>query len=109
LPSYDTQRNVFVRFLFPQVSNKFLIPLIYFEIVFLLLLWVGFFGFVFTSFFYKEYFCLLLKVLPFVGFFIVASLACGFARMRLPIEPFLIILSLNFWLKIFEWKFCLKN
>lgn len=97
LPDYANGRNIFLRFLFPQVSNKLLIPIIYLEIIFLLFLWIGFLGFIFIAFFNKEIFCITAKVLPFIALFVVISLACGFARLRLPIEALLIILSSRFW------------
>jgi 4-amino-4-deoxy-L-arabinose transferase-like glycosyltransferase len=101
LPSYEKERSwwsIFKRFLLPKVTNKFLIPLIYLEIILFLFILIGFFGFIFNSFFRKENFYLLLKLFPFLGLFIFLSLACGFARLRLPIEPILIILSFKFWL-----------
>jgi hypothetical protein len=97
LPDYVKDRNIFLRFLFPQVSNKILIPVIYLEILFLLLLWIGFLGFIFKSFFNKELFGIVAQILPYIFLFIVISLACGFARLRLPIESLLIIFSVKFW------------
>jgi len=40
----------------------------------------------------------LLLMLPFIALFIIIALAGGYARMRLPAEPFLIMLGLYFWL-----------
>jgi len=38
-----------------------------------------------------------IRVLPFMCLFIFISLSGGYARMRLPIEPLLIIMSLQYW------------
>lgn len=103
LPEYSNSRSLlalFSRFLFPEVNNKLLIPLIYYEIILFLFLCLGFIFFIIRSFFYKDDFCVLLKVIPFIGLFLVITLSCGFARLRLPIEPFLIILSFKFWIDV---------
>jgi hypothetical protein len=78
---------LWVRFL---LSLKYL----YFLVLF------GSLGFVILSFFRVENFCCLCKVLPFIVLFVFITLATGFSRVRLPIEPFLIILSMSFWLDI---------
>jgi hypothetical protein len=53
------------------------------------------------DFLYKfdpELFCLLLKNLAIIALFLVVTLAYGCARLRLPIEPILVILACYFWL-----------
>jgi 4-amino-4-deoxy-L-arabinose transferase-like glycosyltransferase len=65
---------------------------------------IGFIGFVFLSLFNFEHFCCLVKVLPFVVLLVFITLATGFSRVRLPIEPFLIILSIEFWIYLFGRK-----
>lgn len=62
----------------------------------------GFFCFVLFSILNTCFFCCLIKVFPFISIFIFITLATGFSRVRLPIEPFLIILSMNFWLELFR-------
>lgn len=105
LPNYSPFRGIksnLKRYLFPEVNNKFLIPIIYLEILFFLFLLIGFAGFIFNSFYIKQNFYVLLKVFPFIFLFVFITLSCGFARLRLPIEPFLILLSIEFWLKVFK-------
>ncbi len=105
LPDYSGIRGIksnIKRYLFPEVNNKFLIPIIYLEILFFLFLLIGFVGFIFNSFYIKQNFYVLLKVFPFICLFVFITLSCGFARLRLPIEPFLILLSIEFWLKVFK-------
>jgi hypothetical protein len=88
-------------FLLPQVSSYWFIFLIYLELIFSTLVFWGFAGFVFNSFFSKNIFLLMLNIGSFIGLFIVISLASGFARLRLPIEPLVFILSFYFWLRLF--------
>jgi hypothetical protein len=51
--------------------------------------------------------CAWFRCLTFATFFIVIGLAGGYARMRLPAEPFLIILSMSFWASF--WPFLQLN
>ncbi|MCK4650887.1 hypothetical protein KAT08_01805 [Candidatus Babeliales bacterium] len=106
LPDYNKNRGwkkVLKRFLFPDTLSRWLKFVIYLEIFFHLFIWIGFLGFSTYSFFCKDYLCVFLKTFPFIFLFIFISLACGFARLRLPIECFLIILSFKFWLDLF-WR-----
>ena len=101
LPEYNNKRgwsDLFARFLFPQTTNLFLKIIIYLEIIFLFFLWIGFVGSIFDLLFLKKQFFLLFQILSFIGLFVFVSLACGFARLRLPVESFLIVLSFRFWL-----------
>jgi hypothetical protein len=41
--------------------------------------------------------CSILRMLPFMALFMIIALSGGYARMRLPIEPFLLICSLYGW------------
>jgi len=105
LPIYDKNTTFFdkvKRFLFPSVSNKFIILLIYLEILFFIFITFGFLGFFLMSFFRFDLLCILLKILPFIWLFIFITLAYGCARLRLAIEPFLIILSFNFWIEFLK-------
>jgi hypothetical protein len=104
LPPYANNRSVkeiLKRFLLPEVNNKFIIPVIYFEIIFLLFLLIGFLLFMIRSIFDTENLCVLVKTAPLIGCFVLITLACGFARLRLPIESFLIILACKGWEYIF--------
>jgi len=96
--------SLFERYLFPQTESSWVRALIYAEIVMFLLLLLGFlFGFIrvmlslVQQLFLAADLCSWLRVLPFMGLFIVVALAGGYARMRLPIEPLLMILSLYGW------------
>lgn len=107
LPSYDLNNNIFnkmKKFLIPKVNNKYLIPIIYFEILTFFFLILGFVGFIFKWLFIKKEYLILFKLFPFIGLFLFISLSCGFARLRLPIEPILILLSLRFWSDVFQKK-----
>ena len=85
-------------YLFPKLYNKFLIIFIYLEIVSLFLILLGFLGYIFISFFDPTRFCVLLKTLPIISLLAFLSLGIGFARLRLPFHPLLIVLGLYFWL-----------
>jgi hypothetical protein len=86
------------RLLVPKVTNKLVLFFIYFELLFLFLTMIGVVGFVFLSCFNKALLYTLLHTLPFIFLFIFITLAYGCARLRLPIEPFLVIFSLYFWM-----------
>jgi hypothetical protein len=46
--------------------------------------------------------CFLGKIVPMITLFIGITLACGCARLRMPIEPFLIIMGSAFWSCLIE-------
>jgi hypothetical protein len=99
--------SFFERYLFPQTDNQFLKTIIYIEIALFLFILLGFlFGLMLlisnwshAASFLEQ--CSWYKVLPYMALFVVISLAGGYARMRLPIEPFLIILSWYGWGRVF--------
>ncbi len=110
-----TTWDMFKRYLFPDVSSKLIKIILFFEILFfafiLLGLTLGMIKLLFMIFMYlfsfqklsKKELCNIgtwLKVIPFIVLFILLSLSGGYARMRLPAEPFLIILSFSFWLSL---------
>lgn len=112
-----TTWDMFKRYLFPDVSSKLIKIILFFEILFfsfiLLGLTLGFLKLFFLIFIYlvgfksltkKELFNIgtWFKVMPFIALFILLSLSGGYARMRLPAEPFLIILSFSFWFSVFR-------
>ncbi len=102
LPDYKNKSSLlglFKRFLFPKVNNKLVIPIIYFEIIFFIFLIIGFFGFAYNSIYSHDYRLVFFKLIFFILLFIIISLSCGFARLRLSIEPILLLLSIEFWLK----------
>lgn len=107
LPEYENQRGIsqiLKRFLIPNVSSIWILITIYFEILFMLFLWLGNIGFILKAFFKKKLFDSIIRIFPFIFLFFFISLACGFARLRLPIEPFMIILSVYFWTNFYKNK-----
>jgi hypothetical protein len=101
LPSYDATRSykdIVRRFIAPSVHNKLIVPLIYLEIILHVLMLMGVFGW-----------CVMAAVNPcritpqlccmfmMSCIFILLSCMCGFARLRLPVEPFFIMLAVSFW------------
>jgi len=107
LPTYEDSGCVVKqvkRILLPIVKNKWIVFVIYFEIILFLFLLIGLLGFLCKIFFSFELFNLFVLISLYCAIFIGASLACGYARLRLPIEPFLIILSLKFWLDVWRSK-----
>ena len=112
LPNYDkniTLVDKVKRFLWPKASNKFVTIIIYLEILLLIVTIFGFIGFVVISLLKKSVLNIVFKVLPFIGLFIFVTLAYGCARLRLPIEPFFIILAFYFWLEVVCGKFFKKG
>jgi hypothetical protein len=105
---------MFDRYLFPKTDNMVLVFLIWLEILIYFFVLLGLFcSILFILFqFFKypkqvvavENMCMLTRVLPWMAFFIIIALSGGYARMRLPIDPFIIILSLFFWTSLFKWK-----
>lgn len=92
-----TLGSLFKRHLFPQTQNIFLKFLIWFEIILFLFILLGcLFGFI--SAICNLNLCPWLKTLPFIFLFLFIGLAGGYSRMRLPVEPVLIILSFSFWI-----------
>jgi 4-amino-4-deoxy-L-arabinose transferase-like glycosyltransferase len=101
LPPYDanrTLRSMILRFIAPSVHNLWLIPLIYGEIFLNFFLLVGIFGW-FLMVLRKRYEVSgnLMIVLALSSVIIALSCVCGFARLRLPVEPFFIMLAMMFW------------
>ncbi len=92
--------NMFKRYLVPETSSWWLRLVIYVEIILFALLLIGFIGFIFTGFKWcTHYQDILVVKLPFIVLFIVISLSGGYARMRLPIEPLIMILSGAWWMQ----------
>ncbi|MFA6990534.1 MAG: hypothetical protein WC192_00580 [Candidatus Babeliales bacterium] len=107
LPEYSNNRSIksiFKRFLLPDVNNKFIIWVIYFEIIFFLFILLGLAIFIFISPIDRGKICTLIKTLPFICCLIFLTLSCGYARLRLPIESFLIILAIKEWQLLFSKK-----
>lgn len=102
-----TIKSMVYKYLVPQTEKSWLRWLIRLEIFMFLLLILGLFlGFLRTVFrciknwdseINRIDLCSWLRCLAFAAFFIAIGLAGGYARMRLPAEAFLIILSMSFW------------
>jgi hypothetical protein len=83
--------------LFPLLEHKWFIIFIWFEFVPAFLLGLGFLGTLYQALFDWHLWPVLAKILPIMALFIFITLGYGCARLRLPIEPFLIILGVRFW------------
>ncbi len=93
------------RYLIPPTKNIYLKLLVYFEIVLFLFILLGVFGSFLVYLFCYSGFVLESKffsMFAFISFFLVIGLAGGYARMRLPIEPLLILVSFGFYTNIFK-------
>jgi 4-amino-4-deoxy-L-arabinose transferase-like glycosyltransferase len=88
-----TFADMFKRYLMPQTDNKLLRVIIWLEIILCILLLFGCLRATWLMLWRGEY-GLWVTIASFIALFLVISLAGGYARMRLPIEPFLIILGL---------------
>jgi 4-amino-4-deoxy-L-arabinose transferase-like glycosyltransferase len=91
------------RYLFPQTDSWILRGIVWLEILTFLMTIVGFCCYIVLALWCAlrrkfELLCVLCKGLPFMVLFIVIALSGGYARMRLPIEPLLIIQSFSFLL-----------
>jgi 4-amino-4-deoxy-L-arabinose transferase-like glycosyltransferase len=101
LPSYDAGRSykeMVLRFVAPSVHNKWIIPMIYGEIILHLLILLGAFGWCVMSVVNPR--CItpqLYSMFALSSILILLSCVCGFARLRLPVEPFFIMLAMSFW------------
>jgi len=107
---FSNKRTVFSlvkRYLVPETKNIDLKLLIYFEIILNLFIWLGVLGACvipsLTVVAFGEDWCKdpgsLFSPFAFILLFLVIGLAGGYARMRLPAEPLLIILAFNFYSK----------
>lgn len=108
-----TVRSIFNRYLFPQTNKLWLKLLIWLETLFYLFILIGLLLGIFKiiirsikewSAENKKILCAWATSACFISLFIVIALSGGYARMRLPAEPFLIILSLSFWVNLIRNK-----
>ncbi|MFA5306973.1 MAG: hypothetical protein WC365_06010 [Candidatus Babeliales bacterium] len=86
------------RFLLPDARHRCLIFFIYYEIILWILLLIGLLSALIAAWYDVALRCALAKTLPFLLLFVGITLAYGCARLRLPIEPFIIIFSGVGWL-----------
>ncbi len=94
--------RMIMRYLFPETDSWKLKILVYLEIFLFFIVLLGFVGALAKGLLCSHFINLrekLLNCIPFMALFIIISLAGGYARMRLPIEPFLIIFSSWSWIQ----------
>ncbi|MFA6263061.1 MAG: hypothetical protein WCW33_04695 [Candidatus Babeliales bacterium] len=100
-PSYTYATTTWTkikRFLFPAVRHCCLIFFIYYELFLWLMMIIGLCGACLSAFYDKTLSCALAKAAPYVVLLVGVTLAYGCARLRLPVEPFIIIFSGAGWL-----------
>jgi len=111
IPYFDSGRtfmSLFKKYLVPKTNNFLLLLLIYYEILTFFLILLGFCGSIVRhairlfkrhkhSYTYLHDLDITMQAIPIMILFIALALAGGYARMRLPIEPLLIIFSLSGW------------
>jgi len=81
-------------YLSPKTHEPWIIWLVYWEVIYFLFMCVGLLIFCIRLFWDQTYRILALKTFPIIGLFIFITLGYGCARLRFPIEPLLIIISL---------------
>jgi hypothetical protein len=92
--------DMFKRYLIPATSNYVLKAIVYSEILFFLLILFGFFAGLLRLLMKRcsrVDVCSWARMVPFMALFVIIALAGGYARMRLPIEPLLLMCSLYGW------------
>ena len=92
--------NKINNFLFPKMSKNWFRLIVFLDMFLFLFLLIGFLGFIINSIFNKDFLCVFSKTFPLILLFIVITFAAGFARLRLPVEPLIIILSVSFWMNL---------
>jgi hypothetical protein len=91
-------------YLFPRVQQSLLIPLIYVELIMSLFLILGFLFFLMRLLFDVVARCAAASMFPLMAFLIGITLAYGCARLRMPVEPFLIIMASYAWVTLWQKK-----
>lgn len=97
-------KNIFKKFYIPKSKNIFLLIYMYLDLLLFIFLLFGFLGFIYIIIINKKIFNFLDLFLIY-GLFIAITLACGYPRLRLPVEGLVIILASYFFYKIYP-KFC---
>lgn len=104
LPNYQERSLIekIKRFLWPDLQNKLIIAVIYYELLLFIFLLIGFLGFLYRWCFkeksHREWWLSILFMALFVGL----SISCGFARLRLPYEVFMLIFASYCWVGYFN-------
>ena len=98
--------------LYKQKMSFLMRAVVYIELIFAILLWMGLLAGALLFLLYplikkynvskiiKQHSLLWLRIAPMISAFVVMTGGFGYARLRLPAEPLMIILSLTFWLWI---------
>jgi len=86
-------------YIFPQAQHPALVPFIHWELIYSLLVLVGVLLFMFFSIFDRTLWQLILCIAPMITLLIGLTVAYGCARLRMPIEPFLILLASYGWVR----------
>lgn len=111
-PDYEKDpswTNKIKRFLSPNVKRSLLIPLIYWEIVLMLIILFGLGLFFMHALFEKRLWEIVYTTVPFIALFVIITVAYGGARFRLLCEPFLILLATTGWLLTLQKEKYLKS
>jgi 4-amino-4-deoxy-L-arabinose transferase-like glycosyltransferase len=110
-PNYDKDTALWTkikRFLFPHVHHKVLILFVYFEIMMMLIMGIGLLFFMWSLLYNRLWRLMFIKTVPFLIVFIVITVGYGCARLRMPVEPFLIIFASAGWIWVL-WRLSKKN
>ncbi|KKP24437.1 MAG: dolichyl-phosphate-mannose-protein mannosyltransferase family protein [candidate division TM6 bacterium GW2011_GWF2_28_16] len=108
LPEYANNTSIILkikRFLFPENTSFIFKIIIYLEIILLIVMLSGFLFSLLSVIYNRDFGNIIFKILLFILLFIFLTLGSGVARLRLPIEVFLIIFASNFYLNFFKNKF----
>jgi len=104
----------FTECLYKQKMHPFMRLIVYLELLFAILLWIGLLAGASVFMLYplikqfkvsdciKKVGLLWLKISPMIGAFVIMTGGFGYARLRLPAEPLMTILSLTFWFWLFN-------
>lgn len=101
---YSSTTNIWgklKKYLCPHVNTWYLIPLTWLEIICSIFFLIGFLLFLVLIFVDQTARFFALKTLPFMVVLLVLTCAYGCARLRLPLEPLLVIASSFGFLKLF--------
>ncbi|MFA5306974.1 MAG: hypothetical protein WC365_06015 [Candidatus Babeliales bacterium] len=85
-------------YLMPRVVEPWLIPVIYWELLLSLFILFGLFILLLRAIVDSYARRVLVQIVPFLGLFAVITLAYGCARLRLPIEPLLLLGAVYGWI-----------
>jgi hypothetical protein len=99
LPPYEHNRSFFgmlKKFLVPKVNNAWIIAVIYGEMLFFLLMLFATLHYLVGALFNRKRFLQILPIILFSALFVGLSCVCGFARLRITLEPFLLIFTAYF-------------